>query len=83
MDHTARHGLPISNGYGSGSNGVTVYCGRCQGTFRADAEWAIRYFNASRRKVESDTYMGPGARADALVAIDAREAETLEQIASM
>ena len=62
--HTARHPLPISNGYSGGTGGVSVYCGRCDDSFLPDEDWAIRYFVARRRRVESDALMRPGARAD-------------------
>jgi hypothetical protein len=37
------HGLPVTNGYSGGVGHITVYCGRCQGHFRADEDWAVRY----------------------------------------
>ena len=81
--HTGNHALPISNGYGGGWMGVpiSVYCGRCDGTYRPDVEWATRYFAARRRKVEQDARLGPGARADALAELDRRESEALASLA--
>ena len=80
--HTARHPLPISNGYSSsGEGGIEVYCGRCDSVFRADEEWVPRYFAARRRKLDQDDRIGPGVRSDAHAELDAREADTLARIA--
>lgn len=81
--HAGRHQLPISNGYGGGlGNPITVYCGRCDDYFRPDTEWVGRYFAARRRRVEADTYLGPGARADALAELDRRESDALASLAA-
>ena len=79
--HTRTHSLPTSNGYGHGPDGMGVYCGRCNDTFRPDADWAVRYFMARRRRVEADTHLGPGARADALAELNRRESEVIARLA--
>ena len=77
------HQLPVSNGYSGGFGGtIVVYCGRCDDCFRPDAEWVRRYFLARRRRVEADTYLGPGARADVLAELDRRESDVLASLAA-
>lgn len=41
--HTITHDLPISSGFSSSGGSITVYCGRCGGSYPADARWASRY----------------------------------------
>lgn len=73
--HNARHQLPISNGYGSGMGGIEVYCGRCDGLYRPDAEWVARYFAARRSAAARES-------AAILAAIAQREAEVLAELAA-
>ena len=81
--HTARHSLPISNGYSYQSGGpVVVYCGRCDGYFHADAEWADRHFAMRRARVESDARLAPGGRADALAELDHQKSQLVAMLAA-
>jgi len=58
--HVASHPLPLSAGYGAnysrpdrGDIEISVYCGRCKGSFAVDQEWVDRALE--RRKLDHDS----------------------------
>lgn len=52
--HTADHGLPTSNGWSSGKDGTTVWCGRCKDSFAIDDDWVERYAVVVQKRCERD-----------------------------
>lgn len=59
MKHNnSRHSLPTSNGFSGGSNGITVWCGRCKDSFEPDEDWAIRYIEMIQRDVGKKVLVG-------------------------
>jgi hypothetical protein len=72
--HTARHQLPISNGWSGWGDNLCVRCGRCgDRLFRPDSEWVERYYAAQLRRVEASHasgYLSDGQRLDSVNSIE-------------
>lgn len=76
LPHISGHELPITTGYGYVGLGpeskpeVSVWCGRCQGVFRPDADWAMRYFASQHYRLDGLLERGRITRGQHLDATD-------------
>ena len=59
MHRAPGHGLPVSNGYSGMDGRLTVWCGRCQGSFEPDRAWAERYLTSYAQRVRGMIKPGP------------------------
>ena len=80
--HQAGHDLPLTGWSDSWSAGtVSVYCGRCRGSFAPDEAWVRRYADTKRRNLQRELASALAYWRGKLGEVDQWEADGLRAIA--